>query len=116
MSTPKETSIALYTTALEKLDYVVDAELLNTIVNRLGIAAYNSTSDAAVVAGKDPEERARVIKNLFEKHLTIEDEAYANEMLDAAIEKYGASNPRKYRAVLYYIVVVDNNMIKTFLA
>jgi hypothetical protein len=116
MPGPKELATALYTTELEKLNYTVDADLLNTVINRLGVAAYDSTSDAAVVAGKDKEERDRVIANLFVKRLGIDSEEDANTMLDAAIEKYGSSNPRKYRVVLYYIVIVDNKMEETFVA
>ena len=116
MPGPKELAVALYTKELEKLNYTVDADLLNTVVNRLGVAAYDSTSDAAVVAGKDKEERDRVIANLFVKRLGVDSEEDANKMLDAAIEKYGSSNPRKYRVVLYYIVIVDNKMEETFVA
>jgi hypothetical protein len=116
MPGPKELAIALYTKELEKLNYTVDADLLNTVVNRLGVAAYDSTSDAAVVAGKDKEERDRVIANLFVKRLGIDSEEKANTLLDAAIAKYGSSNPRKYRVVLYYIVIVDNKMKETFIA
>jgi hypothetical protein len=116
MSSPKEMAVALYTTELEKLGYSVDAGLLDTIVNRLGVAAYDAGSDASMVSGKDEAERARVIANLFTKHLGVESESDAVSMLDAAIEKYGVSNPRKYRAVLYYVVVTDNKMVDTFLS
>jgi hypothetical protein len=110
----KETSIVAYTSALENLNYTVDADFLNTVVNSLGPSGFDSTSDAAVVAGKDPEEVARVIENLFVKKLGMTDMDKANSMLDAALEKYGSSNPRKYRAVIYYIVVVDNNLQSSY--
>jgi hypothetical protein len=110
----KETSMLSYTTALENLNYTVDADFLNTVVNSLGPSGFDSSSDAAVVAGKDPEEIARVIENLFVKKLGMTDMDKANSMFDAALEKYGSSNPRKYRAVIYYIVVVDNNLQSSY--
>jgi ABC-type proline/glycine betaine transport system substrate-binding protein len=116
MSSPKEMAMALYTTELEKLGYTVDNDLLNTIVNGLGIAAYDAGSDASLVSGKDEAERAVVIEKLFVNKLGIDDEAQATSMLDAALEKYGMSNPRKYRVVLYYIVVTDNDLVEAFTA
>jgi hypothetical protein len=110
----KETSMVAYTSALENLNYKVDADFLNTVVNSLGPSGFDSTLDAAVVAGKDPEEVARVIENLFVKKLGMTDMDKANSMLDAALEKYGSSNPRKYRAVIYYIVVVDNKLQSSY--
>jgi hypothetical protein len=110
----KETSMVAYTSALENLNYTVDADFLNTVVNSLGPSGFDSTSDAAVVAGKDPEEVARVIENLFVKKLGMTDMDKANSMLDAALEKYGTANPRKYRAVIYYMVVVDNKLQSSY--
>jgi hypothetical protein len=116
----KETSMVAYTSALENLNYTVDADFLNTVVNSLGPSGYDSTSDAAVVAGKDPEEIARVIENLFVKKLGMTDMDKANNMLEAALAKYVStsdplkSNPRKYRAVIYYMVVVDNKLQSSY--
>jgi hypothetical protein len=113
---PKENAVAQYTTALVELGYDVDANLLDKVVNATGPVAYDTTSDAAMVSGKDEEERQRVVDNFIKKHLGVESEEEAFSMLDAAIEKYGVSNPRKYRSVLYYMIMVDNDMVDTFLA
>jgi hypothetical protein len=117
MGTATEIAISLYTSELQKLGYnSIDNELLAAIVGELRVAAYDIETDAALVSGRDATELARVIKNLFIKNLGIESEQESMPMLTAALEKYGMSNPKKYRVPIYYMVIIDNNLRDVFMA
>jgi hypothetical protein len=114
MSTPKELAMELYVKQLNtKLNVSdVNMDLLNKIMTRLGVAAYDTTIDAALVSGKDQVEIDRVIKNLLVKELGLDFEAVEdnNAIVMAAVEKYGISNPLKYRVPLYYVIITDLGM------
>lgn len=100
--------VAKYTAELEKLGMDVDAAALMGAVKACGPSIYNA--DAETVAGSDPEELARVRRNFMAKRLGITDEAKATAALDKALDAIGRSNRNKYRAVLYYILAVQNGL------
>ncbi len=99
-----EAKLELYTKALtEKAGMKVDAELLKAITKAMGPSIYNA--DAEIVAASDKEEVKRYKTNFISKKLGISDDAEIDSAFDKAVEKIGKSNPRKYRAVLSYILV-----------
>jgi hypothetical protein len=119
MSTPKQAAMELYTAQLEQKFGVkaVNVELLNKIVNKLGIAAYNTTSDAAMVSGKDQTEKDVVINKLLIGNLGLESsKEELNSILDKVLEEYGMSNSRKYRVVIYYVIISNLKMVDAYMA
>ena len=119
MSTAKELAIELFNTQLtSKLDIAdVNADLLNKIINKMAPVSYDIQADSAFVSGGDQSEIDTVVKSLFVKHLGHDEPLKEHEaMVRAAIEKYGKSNPRKYRIPLIYIILVDNNLVADYMA
>ncbi len=131
MSVPgtKDFAIALFVKQLtDKLEIAdINMDLLNKIVSKLAPISYDTESDSAYVSGNDPVEIETVRNSLFTKHLghnstdDDEDTSASNKelqttMIKAAIEKYGTSNPKKYRVPLIYIILADNNLVEDYLA
>lgn len=89
--------------AMKEMGVQADTDLLMAVCKGLGPALYNS--DAAYVAATDKTETDRLKQNFLIKKLGLSD----SEDLDAAItsvaEKMGKSNPRKHRAIFYYLLV-----------
>ena len=79
-----------------------DMDLLTKIAISLGPSIYNA--DAAIVAASDKSEVDRVKESFLINKLGLKDGPSVDEGLDKAIETYGRSNRRKYRAVLYYLL------------
>lgn len=86
-----------------KCKMVPDLALLEKVTIGCGPAIYNA--DAETIAASDPEELARVRQNFLIKKLGLKDDEKLTEALDAAIDIYGRSEGKKYRAVIYYILV-----------
>lgn len=80
-----------------------DLALLEKVTIGCGPAIYNA--DAETVAASDPEELARIRQNFLIKKLGLKDDEKLTEALDAAIDIYGRSERKKYRVVLYYMLV-----------
>jgi len=85
-----------------KLGVTPDMALLRKVTIGCGPSIYNR--DASTVSGSDQSELDTVRNNfLIKKHGLS-----ASKDLDGAIatvmEKYGKSNPNKYRAVVYYML------------
>lgn len=96
--------IALYARDLrQKCGVEPDMGLLEKVTLGCGPAIYDP--DAAIVAAGDPAELARVRQNFLIRKLALWDGPELGAAIDQAIEAYGASEPRKYRAVLYYLLV-----------
>lgn len=98
-----EEEIAKYTNDL-KTKCGIDSpnvELLTKIAKNLGPSIYNA--DSSIVATSDKGEMASVKKFLTEKLGLADDEALTVGINDV-IDMYGKSNPRKYRAVMYYLL------------
>ncbi|PZQ52108.1 MAG: DUF2853 domain-containing protein [Rhodovulum sulfidophilum] len=86
----------------EKCGQTPDIDLLTKVTIGCGPAIYSA--DAALVAASDPEELARIKENYLMKKLGLADGPELDKGLDAVIETYGRSHPRKHRAVVYYLL------------
>ena len=131
MSVPgtKDFAVELYTNQLSGKLAITDinTDLLHKIVSKLAPISYDTESDSAYVSGNDQTEIETVRISLFTKHLGLNsvddsEETAATKketqtaMIKAAIEKYGSSNPKKYRVPLIYIILEDNSLTEDYLA
>jgi len=97
--------IAQYAQDLEqKCGVTPDMDLLGKVTIGLGPAIYNA--DSSTVAASDPEELARIRKNFLTGKLGLPDGPELDAGIQAAVDTYGASERRKFRAVFYYLLVV----------
>lgn len=95
--------IARYAADLsDKLGIKADMDLLTKVVIGCGPSIYNA--DAETVASSDKAELERIKQNYLIKKLGLTDGPELMQAMDAAVQKYGASNRNKYRAVLYYLL------------
>ncbi|RVV97990.1 DUF2853 family protein [Mesobaculum littorinae] len=98
--------IALYAADLrEKCGIEPDMGLLTQVTIACGPTIYSP--DASLVAAEDPQERRRIRQNFLSRRLGLREGPELDEALDAAVETYGPAQPRKYRAVLYYLLTVQ---------
>jgi hypothetical protein len=103
MGNKREEWIGKYAGALrEKFGEEPDMDLLRKVTIGLGPSIYNR--DSANVSSSDEKELDRVKQNFLIRKLGLSD----SEELDVAIrdilERYGASERTKYRAVVYYLL------------
>src|SRR5690606_10943341 len=95
--------IAKYAADLkDKCGVTADMDLLTKVTVGLGPSIYNA--DAETVSGTDQSELDRVKANFLIKKLRLKDSADLDKAIDSVIEKYGHSNKKKYRAVVYYLL------------
>lgn len=96
--------IARYAADLrEKCGIEPDMDLLTEVTIAVGPAIYHS--ETAIVSAETQGELAKIKNNFLIRKLGLPDGPELMEAIDAAIETYGRSEPRKYRAVLYYMLV-----------
>mgnify|MGYP000011512149 CR=1 FL=1 len=95
--------VMLYQKFMDDRDLSVNLELLTAVTKGLGPSIYKA--DAETVSGSDSKELATVKNNFLIKKLGLSD----NDALDAGIEEVmhtiGKSERKKYRAVVYYLLV-----------
>jgi hypothetical protein len=97
--------IAKYAADLkDKCGVPADMDLLYKVVIGCGPSIYNL--DAATVSGTDEKELATVKNNFLIKKLGLKDGTDLDTGIDAVMEIYGRSNKSKYRAVVYYLLVI----------
>jgi len=98
--------IDLYTGAAEKLGIELNADLFKLVTKGLGPSIYKE--DAELVASSNKAELETIKKNFLIKKLGLDKD---DEALDAAIDKVveilGSSNKKKYRALFYYLLVIE---------
>lgn len=95
--------IAKYAEDLEKkCNMKVDMDLLTKVTIACGPSIYND--DACTVAAGDKAEVERVKQNFLIKKLGLKDTPKLDEGITVAIETYGKSNRKKFRAVFYYLL------------
>lgn len=82
-----------------------DMDLLTKVVIGLGPSIYNA--DAETVASSDDGEMETVKKNFLIGKLGLEDNDALTAGLDKVIDAYGRSNPKKFRAILYYMLAKE---------
>lgn len=82
---------------------VSDLSLLEKVTKSLGPSIYNA--DSATVAASDKTEVATVKNNFLIKKLGLPDGPELDKAIDEVMEKMGRSNPKKYRAIVYTLLV-----------
>lgn len=108
MANKKDQLIVKYTTHLrEKLKVEPDMDLLAKVTHGLGPAIYNR--DAATVSGSSESELETVKQNFLIKKLKLEDTPLLMETILKIMKQYGTSERTKYRAVVYYMLVLAFN-------
>jgi hypothetical protein len=78
-------------------------DLLTKVTIGLGPSVYNA--DSSTVAGTDANELETVKANFLIKKLGLPDTPALADGIDAVLETYGKGERRKYRAVVYYLLV-----------
>ena len=86
----------------EKCGIEPDMDLLEKVTIGCGPAIYDA--DAEIVAAGQPGELDTVRENFLIRKLALHDGPELGEAIDAVIETYGRSEPRKYRPVVYYML------------
>lgn len=95
--------IAKYASDMQdKMGISPNMDLLTKVTIGCGPAIYNA--DASTVSGTDPAELETVKNNYLIKKLGLSDGPELDSAIASVIEKYGKSNPNKYRAVVYYML------------
>mgnify|MGYP001334505869 CR=1 FL=1 len=87
-----------------KVKISIDKDLLTKVAKGLGPSIYNN--DASKVSGSDKKELETVKKNFLIKKLGLKDSPALDEVIDEAMTIMGSSNRNKYRAMVYYLLVV----------
>jgi small subunit ribosomal protein S1 len=97
--------LELYTSEALKLGIEIEESLFENVVKGLGPSVFKA--DAEIVSCSQESELDTVKKNFLIKKLGLED----GEELDAAIQKVcakmGKENKQKYRAIFYYLLVLE---------
>ncbi|MDO6518028.1 Protein of unknown function [Zobellia uliginosa] len=96
----------------EKFGETPDMDLLTKVTVGLGPAIYNI--DASKVSGSDDKELETVKKNYLMKKLGMSDDPKLMEAIKSVVEKYGASNRNKHRAVIYYMLCKHFNKASVY--
>jgi len=86
----------------DKFDVIPDMDLLTKVTIGCGPSIYNA--DSATVSASDESELATVKNNFLINKLGLVDSSDLDNALDSVIEKYGRTNRKKYRAVVYYML------------
>ena len=96
--------IAAYAEDLKiKCRITPDMDLLEKVTIGCGPAIYEA--DGATIAASDPAELETVKNHFLIGKLGLPEGPALLEAIDAAIATYGRSEPNKYRAVIYYMLV-----------
>lgn len=96
--------LEIYLNEFQKLKVSVDKDLLTKVTRSLGPSIYNN--DSAKVAGSDPEELKRIKTNFLIQKLGMKDSSTLDAAIESVMETMGRSNRNKYRAMVYYLLVV----------
>ena len=95
--------VALYKKFMDDRDIRSNTDLLTAVTKGLGPSIYKA--DAETVSGSDAKELATVKNNFLIKKLGLEDSPELDEKIGEVIERIGKSERKKYRAVVYYMLV-----------
>ena len=97
--------IAVFASDLkDKCGMTADMDLLTKVTIGCGPSIYNK--DSSTVAGSQQSELDTVKNNFLIKKLGLADGPELDAAIAAVLEKYGKSNPKKHRAVVYYMLTV----------
>lgn len=98
--------IAKYAAKLEEITgSTPDMDLLTKVVIGLGPSIYNADSEG--VASSDNGEVATVINNFLVGKLGLPEGDELMAGFDKVVDTYGRSSPKKFRAVLYYMLTKE---------
>jgi len=97
--------IAVYKGALEKAGVSVNDDLLMKVTRGCGPSIYNV--DAECVASSDPKEMDTVKSSFLMKKMGQTDSDACDAAIKKVIDTIGSSNPKKYRPVVYYMLVKE---------
>ncbi|MGY0407101.1 MAG: DUF2853 family protein [Polaribacter sp.] len=95
--------VVLYKKFMDDRNLRSNTELLTAVTKGLGPSIYKA--DAETVSGSDPKELATVKNNFLIKKLGLADGAALDAGIAEVMEKIGKSERKKYRAVVYYMLV-----------
>lgn len=95
--------VALYKKFMDDKDIRSNTELLAAVTKGLGPSIYNA--DSETVAGSDPKELETIKNNFLIKKLGLPDSSELDEKIAEVMERIGTSERKKYRAVVYYMLV-----------
>jgi len=85
-----------------KIGVKPDMDLLRKVTIGCGPSIYNR--DSSTVSASDQSELDTVKNNYLIKKLGLKDSSALDSAIADVMEKYGKSNPAKYRAVVYYLL------------
>lgn len=88
--------------AMKEMNLTPDTDLLFAVCKGLGPALYNA--DAAFVATSDKTETDRLKQNFLIKKLGLTESDDLDGAVEKVTEQMGKSNPRKHRAIFYYLL------------
>lgn len=104
MSAKDELIIKYAADLKDKCGIEPNMDLLTKVTTGCGPSIYNP--DSSIIAGSQQSELDTVKNNFLIKKLGLSDGPNLYEGIDAVLEKYGKSNKSKYRAVVYYLLVL----------
>ncbi len=103
MANKREELIHKYAeTIRNKFGQEPDMDLLTKVTIGLGPSIYNR--DSANVSGTDEKELDRVKQNFLIGKLGLSESEQLDNALRELLDRYGASERTKYRAVIYYLL------------
>lgn len=95
--------VALYKQFMDDRNLRSNTELLAAVTKGLGPSIYKA--DAETVSGSDAKELATVKNNYLIKKLGLTDSKELDEGIEEVMERIGKSERKKYRAVVYYMLM-----------
>ncbi|MDD7914670.1 DUF2853 family protein [Polaribacter ponticola] len=95
--------VALYKQFMDDRNLRSNTELLAAVTKGLGPSIYKA--DAETVSGSDAKELATVKNNFLIKKLGLADSAELDAGIEEVMERIGKSERKKYRAVVYYMLM-----------
>lgn len=95
--------VALYKKFMDDRNLPSNTELLAAVTKGLGPSIYKA--DAETVSGSDAKELATVKNNFLIKKLGLADSKELDEGIKEVMERIGKSERKKYRAVVYYMLM-----------
>lgn len=95
--------VALYKKFMDDRKLRSNDDLLAAVTKGLGPSIYKA--DAETVSGSDAKELATVKNNFLIKKLGMADSKELDAGIEEVMERIGKSERKKYRAVVYYMLV-----------
>ena len=99
--------VALYKKFMDDRDLKSNLDLLTAVTKGLGPSIYKA--DAETVSGTDAKELVTVKKNFLMKKLGLADSPALDTGIEEVVEQIGKSERKKYRAVVYYMLMKKFN-------